>query len=608
MPDPIACLLAVLAAAAASAVGVLALGLPRPPASGSRINRASAVGILAGLVAGYAVLQFEPAWPPASAVDRFLTIVLPATICVELAATLPHLPHWPAALLRIGLALATSRILLHGSVYLKGALWQFVVTLTLAGALLAAVWGLLLWFNRRAAGVSIPLALSESLLCGGLAVMLNGYIAGGEAALPPAAALAGTALFLAAIGQRESATATIGLGVVTLFALLFIGRFFGALPTWQALSVFLAPLLCWTTELGMLKLRRPWQAVGLRLGLVAVPLVVVLVFAKRDFDRKMTPMLTYLEKLMVRLAQGAALLPDDLRARQAMYLKSSHRDDGGFAGREGESDLYYTAFGLRGLALLGELDGEPAERAAAYLRWQLSGQKPLVDFISLLFAGALMQTSAGIDIFVDSSPDWRRPVAELFERFRRPDGGYAKTDEGQSSSTYHTFLVVIAQQVLGSQPVDPERLIEFVRSRRRDDGGFVEIGPMRKSGTNPTAAAAGLLTIIDAFDDEMRNGGVDFLSDMQTDEGGLKANTRIPLADLLSTFTGALTLTDLGAIDEIDRDAARRYVTSLEATSGGFRGGIWDEAADVEYTFYGLGALALLPRSLGQGRGEGGSS
>jgi geranylgeranyl transferase type-2 subunit beta len=81
---------------------------------------------------------------------------------------------------------------------------------------------------------------------------------------------------------------------------------------------------------------------------------------------------------------------------------------------------------------------------------------------------------------------------------------------------------------------------------------------------------------------------------MQTDEGGLRANTRIPIADLLSTFTGMLTLADLGSFDMIDRAAARRYVDALELDGGGFRGAEWDPAHDVEYTFYGLGALALV--------------
>jgi geranylgeranyl transferase type-2 subunit beta len=306
-------------------------------------------------------------------------------------------------------------------------------------------------------------------------------------------------------------------------------------------------------------------------------------------------MLTYLENLTLRLAHGVAASPEDLRHRQAAYLKRAQREDGGFAGREGTSDLYYTSFGLRSLALLGELEGEPAQRAAAFLQSQLAGKTPLVDFISLLFAGALLHSASGIDVFAHSASDWRDSVAALLERFRRADGGYAKTHEGQSSSTYHTFLTVLALELLGRRPENVDRIVTFVRSRCRDDGGFVEIGPMRHSGTNPTAAAAGLLTLFDAFDDDLRSGVIDFLVEAQNDEGGLKANTRIPLADLLSTFTGLLTLADFGALDEIDGEAARRYVRSLE-TEGGFRGGLWDDGTDVEYTFYGLGAMALLAR------------
>jgi geranylgeranyl transferase type-2 subunit beta len=82
---------------------------------------------------------------------------------------------------------------------------------------------------------------------------------------------------------------------------------------------------------------------------------------------------------------------------------------------------------------------------------------------------------------------------------------------------------------------------------------------------------------------------------MQTDEGGLRANTRIPIADLLSSLTGVLTLIDLGGLDRIDSLAVREYALSLEVPEGGFRAAAWDDAVDVEYTFYGLSCLALLP-------------
>ena len=116
---------------------------------------------------------------------------------------------------------------------------------------------------------------------------------------------------------------------------------------------------------------------------------------------------------------------------------------------------------------------------------------------------------------------------------------------------------------------------------------------MRDGGTNPTAAAVGLLRMLDALDESTRTAAVQFLAGMQTDEGGLRANTKIPVADLLSTFTGLVALADLDALSAIDTGAVMRFAKSLEQPDGGFRGGIWDDTADVEYTFYGLGTLAL---------------
>ena len=303
----------------------------------------------------------------------------------------------------------------------------------------------------------------------------------------------------------------------------------------------------------------------------------------------------YLQNLTIRLATALARLDGDVRRRHADYLLAQQRGDGGFGGREGDSDLYYTGFALRGLALLGELDGEVAERSAEFLQGRLASQAPIVDFLSLIYGAMLLEMSAGIDVFAGGNPDWRRAVANALESYRRDDGGYAKGPEGASSSTYHTLLVVLCMQLIEVPLVEPQRMVAFVLSQRREDGGFVEIKPMRRSGTNPTAAAVGLLKICDALDEQVRQDTIDFLAEMQTDEGGLRANTRIPIADLLSTFTGTLTLADLGAMDQLDDlPALRAYVRAMERPEGGFHGAVWDQSSDVEYSFYGLGSLGLL--------------
>src|SRR5258708_3107240 len=127
----------------------------------------------------------------------------------------------------------------------------------------------------------------------------------------------------------------------------------------------------------------------------------------------------YLQDLTLRLATGLEYMPDAWRSRHAHYLQVAQRSDGGFSGREGPSDLYYTSFAVRGLALLGHLAPEVAERTAGFLKTRLAGQVPVVDFLSLIYAAMVLQFSAGLDVF-DSQPEsWRSAVAQALEQLRR---------------------------------------------------------------------------------------------------------------------------------------------------------------------------------------------
>ena len=185
-------------------------------------------------------------------------------------------------------------------------------------------------------------------------------------------------------------------------------------------------------------------------------------------------------------------------------------------------------------------------------------------------------------------------MAGTLETFRSPDGGYGKTPAAPHGSTYTSFLVALCLQLLDRPIPAPDRLTSFVQSRRRPDGGYVEISAMKRSGTNPTAAGVGLLHILGALEDDARTAVADFLAALPSPfEGGLRANDRIPAADLLSTFTGGWTLDQLGAATKLDWAAVRSYAESCADPRGGFRGGLWDVQVDVEYTFYGLGTFAL---------------
>jgi geranylgeranyl transferase type-2 subunit beta len=306
----------------------------------------------------------------------------------------------------------------------------------------------------------------------------------------------------------------------------------------------------------------------------------------------------YLPRLNARLADGVARLPAEARARHTAYLRAAQRPDGGFAGREGDSDLYYTGFALRGLAVLDALTPDVGARAAGFLGDSLTRQASVVDFFSLLYACLLVQGAGGPDVLAGSPPDWPDRVAAALEAFRCADGGYGKAAGAASGSTYHTFLVGLCYQLLGRAVPRPAEVVRFVASRRREDGGFVEVAPMRRGGTNPTAAAVGLLQLVGgeppAPTPEVRAGVADFLAGMASPEGGLRANARAPLADLLSTFTAAWTLAQIDELRRLDTSEVRGYAESLARPDGGFHGGLWDDGHDVEYTFYGLGVLALL--------------
>jgi hypothetical protein len=303
MPDPLLYLKAIAAAAIVSAMFVLAVASARRSAGTAWLNLACVLGIGFGLAAGCHLLSVRFAWPPVKGLDRFDMIVVPAVLVIELIAGFERVPSWTAWLLRICLAVTTPRILLHGSVYLSGTdgewtVWQAGAALAVCGVLLAGVWSLMSWLARRSPGVSIPCALSLAILSAGGTVMLAGYIKGGAAAFPLAATVVATTAGVWLFAKRSSVAASfsspavLGIGVVGLFGLLFIGHFYGRLSTASALVILLAPLLCWATELPLLRNGKPWLVGTIRLALVAIPLVIVLALAKRDFDRDMAPLLS----------------------------------------------------------------------------------------------------------------------------------------------------------------------------------------------------------------------------------------------------------------------------------------------------------------------------
>lgn len=301
MPDPVLYLKAVTSAAAVSMLLVVALAwiqrrwfrsLPQP------VVEVLALG--GGMLAGSLLLRLPFVWPPTTALQRLMMLVIPMAAALELAAAWPKVPRRLVWSLRCLLSIAVVRCELHGSVYLgdSSAAWSFwlsVVVLLGCGLLGLAVWLILVWLTRRSPGLSLPLSVAQAQLCAGLMIMLTGYLRGGEAALPLFASLAAVAVVGVFITPGSSGEAVIGMGVVNLGALLLIGHFFGGLSATQSLVIFCAPLLCAVSEFAWVKRRPRWIVEVVRLLLVAAPLLTVLVLEKQRFDREMKPLLTNVE-------------------------------------------------------------------------------------------------------------------------------------------------------------------------------------------------------------------------------------------------------------------------------------------------------------------------
>ncbi len=281
--DPTLPLLQSLAAAGLVAgVVMLALGLPWRSPSPARVALGWSLGVSLGLFAGcWLHPDLRPDWPPREDLDRFLLILLPATLVVEALAAWPRVPNWTAWLLRLVIAFAAARLLLHGSVYLEDSgewtgveRWSWLAGL---GGSLFAVWGLLALLDWRRPGPSLPLALAVVCAASGVAVMLSGYATGGQLGLPLAAALVGAVLASLLLARPAGLNVAPGVGVVGLFSLLVIGRFFGELTTTRAVLLFFAPLVCWLPEL-------PWRRGPVRVALVAFLTGLVVFLAQQRFD------------------------------------------------------------------------------------------------------------------------------------------------------------------------------------------------------------------------------------------------------------------------------------------------------------------------------------
>lgn len=292
----------------------------------------------------------------------------------------------------------------------------------------------------------------------------------------------------------------------------------------------------------------------------------------------------YLEGLDSVIAGGLSQFGRDFRGVQADFVCRHQNPDGGFSGREGASDLYYTDFALRALTVLSA-DRTPFTRAARYLE-TIPQPADIVEAFNILNCRRMLRSRSLAEGF---------PVAGIREALaaqKSPDGGYARPG-ATATSAYNTFLGALCLQMMDEPFPNIDAAVEAIGSLQTESGGFAETPDQQIAQTNATAAGASFLNMVAATQAFDRDACVQFIRRMQTSGGGVCAHADAGTADLLSTFTALSTALMLDRLDALNVAAITRFVRSVVATDGGFRAHAQDIAADVEYTYYGLGCLGI---------------
>lgn len=302
-------------------------------------------------------------------------------------------------------------------------------------------------------------------------------------------------------------------------------------------------------------------------------------------------MIAYLDLLEGVLRTGLEEVGGALKQSQAQFVLCRQQPGGGFPGRRGGADLYYTDFALRLLALVPP-DPAALSPTASYV----AQPHPLADAIqcfNLLNCRRLL-AQLGHDVPLDTGP-----VLKTLRRQCLCDGGYSRPGSS-TASAYHTFLAALCYEMLEDEAMPQvEEALEAIARLQGRDGGFREQLSEGVEQTNATAAAVAFLLLQEALTEQQARRAVAFLTKLQGRDGGFLAHPTAPCGDLLSTFTALATLAGLDGLDRLDLPSVARFLRHTACPEGGFKAARADTEPDIEYTYYGLGCLALIHAAIG---------
>ena len=286
---------------------------------------------------------------------------------------------------------------------------------------------------------------------------------------------------------------------------------------------------------------------------------------------------------MLQVARLAANPLRDAAGLVAAFVRGQLNPDGGFANKAGDSDLYYTVFGIDCLIALRQ--DVPAEAVAHFLHTFGDG-----DSLDLVHLTSLARCWSAISR-ADEAARLRPHVMDRLQEHRTPEGGYHVERNASHGSAYGCFLALGASQDVAGAPPDSGGVRRCLDGLACGDGSYSNDTDITLGSTPATAAA---LTLQHQLGLPLDPRSSPWLLARCHDEGGFFALPGAPIPDLLSTAVAlhALTAThaDLSGVKERCLD----FIDTLWTAKGSFYGNWAEETLDVEYTYYGLLALGHL--------------
>ena len=295
-----------------------------------------------------------------------------------------------------------------------------------------------------------------------------------------------------------------------------------------------------------------------------------------------------IRKGMLRAAGKATSLLGDSTETVIRFAYEKMNPDGGFKGRNKQSDLYYTVFGVEILlALKADI---PHKQIFEYLRSFDVEKLDLVHLASLVRCHVNLIEFAGTDLIASL----KERIFQQLNKFKSEDGGFNTAADSECGNVYGCFLALGVFQDIEEILDNEEAVINCIQSSRQEDGSYAN-EKILTAGTTPATAAA--VVLLKYLGQKPSQNSLDWLLSSSHPRGGFAAiqtNEQNNIPDLLSTATAlhALSLNNV-SFDNI-KEKCLDYLDELWSSDGGFTGNWFDADLDCEYTYYGLLSLGHL--------------